>query len=322
MKLARQRADQLVRADRSLICIYLTGSLITPTPLLGGVTDIDLICVHAEEPAQAREVLRLSDEVHLDLAHYSQSVFHQPRRLRLDPWVGSYLCHNPLLLYETQHWFEFTQASVAAQFDQAETVMQRVRPLAEAARQTWFDLQNDEIEPGPQRVWAYLKALENAANALAGLSGPPLTERRFILDFPARADAIGRPGLAAGLADLLMVDLTSTDVLKVWHEQWVEALTTAGKQPSCPPRLLPPRRNYYARAAAAMLDDYPAAALWIMLRTWTQVVKILPAALPDWQSVCAQLGLEDDSRLGALDAYLDAMEETLDNWAAKYGVAD
>jgi len=322
MKLARQRADQLARADRGLVCIYLTGSLLTPTPLLGGVTDIDLICVHTEEPPRPREVLRLSDEVHLDLAHYSQSVFHQPRRLRLDPWVGSYLCHNPLLLYETQHWFEFTQASVAAQFDQAETIMQRVRPQADAARQTWFDLQNGEIAPGPGSVWAYLHALETAANALAGLSGPPLTERRLILDYPARAEAIGRPGLAAGLSDLLMAEPVPAETLQTWLEQWQVALTAAGKLETCPTRLQPPRRNYYARAAAAMLADYPAAALWIMLRTWTQVVQILPAALPDWQAACAQLGLEDESRLGALDAYLDAMEETLDYWAAKRGITE
>jgi len=51
-------------------------------------------------------------------------------------------------------------------------------------------------------------------------------------------------------------------------------------------------------------------------------VQILPAALPDWQAACAQLGLEDESRLGALDAYLDAMEETLDDWAAKRGITE
>ena len=126
LKLARDRAALLARQDRSLICIYLTGSLLFDAPLLGGTTDIDLICVHSEKTPQPRLVTRISNEVHFDEAHYSQTIFLQPRRLRLNPWVGSYLIHNPLPLYDVQHWFEFTQASVSDKFNDPEMVIQRL----------------------------------------------------------------------------------------------------------------------------------------------------------------------------------------------------
>ncbi len=80
------------RRSAILACIYLTGSLLSGSPLLGGTTDIDLVFVHTSTPAFPREeVVRLSDEVHLDIAHFSQTIFHQPRHLRVDPWVGAHL---------------------------------------------------------------------------------------------------------------------------------------------------------------------------------------------------------------------------------------
>ena len=123
LKLARNTVDLRTRLDRHLVCVYLTGSLLSNEPLLGGTTDIDLVFVHDSEPPVAREVERVSDEVHLDIAHFSQMVFQHPRSLRLDPWLGGYLIENPVVLYETQHWFEFTQASVAAQFNRPETIL-------------------------------------------------------------------------------------------------------------------------------------------------------------------------------------------------------
>ena len=86
LKVARESADKYSRRNRDLACIYLTGSLLSETPLLGGTTDIDLVFVHTVQPAFAREIVRLTDEVHLDIQHLSQTVFHQPRRLRL---IGS-----------------------------------------------------------------------------------------------------------------------------------------------------------------------------------------------------------------------------------------
>ncbi|MFN7037533.1 MAG: hypothetical protein ACK4SN_14335, partial [Bellilinea sp.] len=105
-KAARESAERYARRDRSLVCIYLTGSLLGDEPLLGGTTDIDLIFVHTTLPPYGREIVRLTDEIHLDIAHLPQSVFQQPRRLRADTWIGSFLCANPIPLHDLGHWFE------------------------------------------------------------------------------------------------------------------------------------------------------------------------------------------------------------------------
>ena len=41
---ARENAAKLAQKDRGMICIYLAGSLLREDPLIGGITDIDLIC--------------------------------------------------------------------------------------------------------------------------------------------------------------------------------------------------------------------------------------------------------------------------------------
>ena len=43
LKLAHEAAVQRARVNREITCIYLTGSLLSEAPLLGGTTDIDLI---------------------------------------------------------------------------------------------------------------------------------------------------------------------------------------------------------------------------------------------------------------------------------------
>lgn len=327
LRTARDQAAQIARTNRRLVCIYLSGSLLLDDPLLGGATDIDLFVVHDDEPPTPREMVRLTDDVHLDIAHLSQSVFHLPRHLRADPWIGSFLCAGPLMLFDIQHWFEFTQASVFAQFFRPETVLERARPLAAAARQAWFDLQSVEGAPTPAQMHAYLNALENAANAVCMLTGTPLTERRFFLEFPARVEKLGRPGLAAGLADLMTPDLPGEDDWQRWLPGWGEALKSAAALPQHPPRLAACRRHYYERAVNALHADSPAAAMWTMLHSWTRAAAVLgddSACLPGWRNALEDLGLGTGfaQRLEPLDAYLDSVDETLEDWARANGVTD
>ncbi|GAP12874.1 hypothetical protein LARV_00614 [Longilinea arvoryzae] len=321
LKTARDTAAQRARASRDILCIYLTGSLTTEQPLLGGATDIDLIIVHSNQPAIEREVVRLTDEVSLDIAHYSQHLYQRPRLLRTDAWIGSFLAEDPLQLYDVAHWFEFTQASAAAQFNEPENVIQRARPLAESARQGWLALEG--AAETPQTLRAYLKVIEQAGNAVACLSGSPLTERRFMLNLPERASAIGRPGLADGLADLF----TPSEPLDAgrWTElnaAWQSTLTAAAALPEAPARLHTARRLYYERAVDALREDQPAAALWILLRTWTLAVL---AGAPDagWKDACRALELDEahfERRLAGLDGYLDGVEEAQDEYIRANGI--
>lgn len=326
-KFAKTYVNQQLMMKRRPVCIYLTGSLLEEDPFLGGATDIDLIYVHDFEQPVKREIIQVTDAVHLDIAHLSQDVFHQPRQLRTDSWLGSYLCYNPRVLHDTQHWFEFTQASVCAQFDLPGNIIERARPMAETARQIWMTLSGSRSSTDTQNTLSYLQALELAANAIACLSGPPLTERRFLLHFPKRAQAIDRPGLAAGLIDLILAseDQLEKD-LPEFVESWKAGLVAAGKTTNCPPHLQPPRLQYYSRAVEALWEQLPAAALWIILRTWTAAACLLGPASPVAQTCDETLrqfnlaGDQIETRLDTLDAYLDNVEEVLDQWAEKMGL--
>lgn len=326
LKAARTAVQQRTMRDKHIVCAYLTGSLIDDLPLLGGTADIDLIFVHAGPPALPREIMRLTPDVHLDFAHHDQSLYNLPRELRLNPWVGSYLVKDPIVLHGTQHWFEFVQATVFSKFYQPENVIGRAQPLAEKARQTWLDFQLDPQEPDGQRIWLYLQALENAANALAVLNGAPLTERRFLLQFPERVSALGYPEMGPALAELLGARQPDKNTLNNWHSNWQEALSRCGALSSCPINLLPLRHPYYVRAVEALSQDEPAAALWILLRTWTQATLCTPlpkVMVENWQESLAQIGLTGaafQDRLNDLDRFLDHVEEIIERWAITNGL--
>lgn len=328
LKIARDTAAQRVRASRRLVSAYLTGSLLGDDPLIGGTADIDLVFIHDSEPPVRREIVGLVEPVHLDIAHYSQAEYSQPRRLRQDPWLGPYITAHPLLLHDSAHWFDFTQAAVTAQFSDPENILARAQTLATSARQAWLELRLPAAgggSPTPPQLWRYLKALEEAGNAFASLTGAPMAERRFWDGLPERAAALGRPGLAAGLADLLLPAPLSAETWQSWQAPWRDALASAAADPACPPRLHAARRDYYLRAAAALFESQPAASAWLALRTWTQAA-LLPsgtALLDAWRATLPDIGMAGEgfaSRLDSFDAYLDSLEETLDIWAKDNGI--
>lgn len=323
LKVARDAAAERVRLRRSLLCIYLCGSLLTEEPLLGGSADIDLFLVYDSQPPLEREIVPVSNEVHLDIAHFSQRTFSQPRQLRVDPWLGSFIYEHPILLHDTAHWFDFTQASLSSQFNQPENILQRASGFSTAARQGWSTLKQGWAASNPAALLTFLKTIEQAANAIACLSGTPLTERRFILQFPRRAAAVGRPGLAEGLVDLFASHPVAE--WSTWLEGWQEALSAAAQLPEVPPRLHPCRQVYYRSAIEALREQHPQAALWLLLRTWTLAASLLPQqhpALNHWQAACHALDFDDTGlpeHLNSLDSYLDSVEETLELWGRKSG---
>lgn len=325
-KLALNTVSFQIKTGLRLVCAYLTGSLLSEDPLLGGTTDVDLVFVHDREPHISREVTKVTNEVHLDIAHVSQSMFTQPRRLRSNPWFGSFLCSNPILLHDTQHWFEFTQASVCSQFHDPEYVVSRARSQAEHARQCWLEMSNGGFPETLPRAAAYLDTLEKAANAIACLSGPPLTERRFLLLFPQRAERVGRPGLASGLIDLYMSQPVEEDTWQRWVDNWSRRFQASAHLKRCPPSLSACRLAYYEGAVNALRQEHPEAAMWILLRIWVRTLLNLPENETNqkvWQEACRTLELDEEhfeQRLGDLDVYLDHVEETLDLWAEQYGV--
>lgn len=324
LKIARDTAARLARKDLNLLSVYLHGSVLEDLPLLGGTTDIDLVCVHIEDVGVQREIERLTDEIHLDIAHHTRTDYGNTRELRVHPWLGPTI-FGCKILYDPQHFMDLTQANVRGQFNRPEFILERSRGQAEHARQMWLTMYNMSADPGLDEVNLYLRAVEHVANAVTSLSGPLLTERRFLIRFPERAAAVGRQGFYPGLLGLLGGPNVDPETLQDWLQAWQSAYEGIPKG-EVPPRLHPHRLNYYRRAFEYILGgERPLGVLWPMLRTWTKAVSLLPEESGErgsWQEALHRLGLLGSGfseRVAALDAYLDTVEETLEEWGRDSG---
>lgn len=327
VKLAKDHLARRMRQPNDIIAVYLTGSVLRPEPLLGGTTDIDMVIIHKENPAVAREVLRVSTEVSFDIEHHHQSFYTFPRRLRQNPWLGFALCDHNSFLYDPDHWLDFIQAGVSAQFDTPESFYARSSALAEKARQTWFELEANETDSLPAWMVGYLKAVGLAANAIAALSGEALTIRRLLLDFPARAEAVGQLPLAGALARLLGNENFSPEAYHLWRPAWEQALLSASQAPNCPPNLSRARKPYFLTACDSIAESGNAfATLWPILETWRQSAEVLadvPAQQESWLEFLASLGftsLTTEKMTQSLDYFIEQVEALLETWKGEYGL--
>ncbi len=323
IRIAKETALKRANADPELVAAYLTGSLRSENPFLGNSTDIDMVLVHAGDVTTRREILPLTPEVHLDIVHNPRSEYEKPKELRVHPWLGPDL-YDSLPLYNTQHFFEFIQAGVRAGYDEPVNVLARARRNAEHARQIWSGLGHSQ-EAGPSRLLSYLKSVDHAANAIAVLTGSPLAERRFQLQFQERASAAAVPGLAAGLAGLLGGAQVDGTALRKFLPEWEKAFVEAGRRDGASPSIALPRLGYYKLSFEAMLTgESPQSILWPLVHTWTlSAVVLSPAHQAKWKAACETLGLTGkafNERLEGLDRFLDTVEETLENMAARQGV--
>jgi hypothetical protein len=167
--------------------------------------------------------------------------------------------------------------------------------------------------------------LDGAANAVALLSGEPLTERRFLMNFSTRAEAIDRPGMVPGLLGLLGAPRIKPMDLTSWVGEWENTLDALPEEERHP-RLHPYRRKYYRLAFDAIIGGGQAEnVLWPLLRNWTLAVQTLPEgdpALQSWKDVCLKLGLMGDEfseRITGLEMFLDQVGEAINEWAEENG---
>ncbi len=214
-KFILETVDRRTRSGSNVLAVFLCGSFLGENYALGGSADVDLFFVHLDPPELEHELLRMTDDIHLDIVHHCQQDYRDTRHLRVHPWLGPSL-NACKILYDPQHFLDFIQASVRGQYGRPDHVFQRARVQADKAREIWFHLQSDSIDGSPAAVNEYLTAVENAANAIASLIGAPLPERRLLLEFPARAEALGRPGLFHGLLGLLGSPRLERELLTSW----------------------------------------------------------------------------------------------------------
>jgi predicted nucleotidyltransferase len=328
IRIAKETAQERAYNDKDIIAAYLTGSLANDEldPMLGGTADIDIIFVHKDEPKHRREFVRLTPDFHADISHRAKAEFKRPRELRLDPWLG-WEMYDPQLLFEREKFFEFVQAGLRAgfEFNSPALALQRSRSLLAHGRQIWRDLLEISDTVMPKDVAQYMKSLYHGVNAVAELSGPPLQERRLMMDFESRAETAQRPGMDAALTGLLGASALDVSAIHAWLPDWKHAFESATESSRVDPRINPVRMNYYEKAILAMLEtSKPCVALWPLLQTWTLAVDVLPDMTANpWRAACGQLGLTAagiEERVDALDHFLDEVEALLDDLSAQYGL--
>jgi hypothetical protein len=327
LRIAKETAQERAYNDTDIVAAYLTGSLLNVDPMLGGTADIDIVFVHKNKPIQPREFVKLTPDFHLDISRREKSEFKSPRELRGDPWLG-YEMYDPMLLFEREKFFDFVQASLRAgfEFEQPPLMLLRCRKMLSHGRGIWMDLTEvDEATIGPKEIKKYMKSLFHAVNAVTELSGPPIQERRLLLEFPARAVAAGKPGMAAGAFGLLGAHHIDSEKLNLWFSDWKSAFKLASEKPNVDMRIHSARMNYYEKAIKAMLEsETPLAALWPLLHTWSLAAEVLEGDhLKFWQNAVGELGLLGagfTERVEGLDHFIDDIEITLDEIARENGL--
>ena len=328
IRLAKENAQERAFNNREIIAAYLTGSLISDAnPMLGATTDIDLVLVHASQPGARREIVKLSPDFHLDIHHRAKSDFKSPRELRADPLLG-YEMYDPMLLYEREKFFEFVQAGLRAgfEFNTPSLALSRCRKLLAEARKGWIDLMDiSQEKAGPLQVKQYLRALTYAGNTVAELTGGPLAERRFLLDFPSRAQAADRPTFTATMFNLIGASQVDPNEVSSWLPSWKTAFLTAAENTKVDQSIHAARLNYYEKAIEALLTaETPLTSLWPLIQTWTLAANVLnEEQAGKWKVTCQQLGLLGagfEKRVSELDQYLDEVEIRLDEIAVENGL--
>jgi hypothetical protein len=327
LRIAKETAQERAYNDQDIIAAYLTGSLLNVEPMLGGTADIDIVFVHKHTtPKQTREFVKLTPDFHIDIGRRMKDEFKSPRELRTDPWLG-YEMYDPTLLYEREKFFDFVQASLRAGFDfeQPPLMLQRCRKLLGHARQIWMEITELDEPAGPKEIRKYMGSLYHAVNAVAELNGPPIQERRLLLEFPARAQTAQQTQMTAAVFSLIGADSVDAEKVKSWISDWKSAFKVASEKKDVDLRINPIRLNYYEKAIKAMLDgEIPLAALWPLFHTWTLAAQVLENDnLAFWQDAAGELGFIRTSfteRVEQLDHFIDDIEVILNDIAAANGL--
>ena len=87
-KIAKDTVSQRVKTDHNVMAALLVGSVLFDDPFIGHTTDIDIVFICFNEPDTARQIIKLTNEVSLDLYFVEGTAFEPPRKLRTDPLLG------------------------------------------------------------------------------------------------------------------------------------------------------------------------------------------------------------------------------------------
>ena len=311
-KHAQVLVDKETKRDRSILAVYLRGSLLYGSPLIAGAGDIDLVFIHNAPPVNDHQIIKLTPDIHFDIEHHDEIMYRTPRELRLDPWLGPTL-RDAVPLYDPRHLLDYTQAGVRSNYAFPENLQARSKPLLDTARQFWMDRQNSPSKDMIVEYPAFLSALGSAVNAVAILSGPPLSTRRLGTDFADRSAAASAPGLNLAFQHLLGGIGLPDEILLDWINNWEKAMAILKTE--SPSSLLVEREIYFKKSLyTALKNSKPTDILWPLLVTWTEIITTLPnrtdLQLP-WIKTLTTLGVAGKDyivRLAAFDSFLEFCE--------------
>ena len=324
LKIARDTAAQRMAARHALISAYLTGSVAAGEPLLGDATDVDIIFVEDAEAPSPREVVRLTDQVALDLQYRTKAEYAHPKELRIHPWRGPELC-EPVFLRDPTHFFELVQSSARGQFHRPDHVAARARTFVEWAREELHVGVLPGMEPSsPVTIPALCRSLLYSANAAITLTGFPAAGRRLTMKLEAAARKLDR---AEGYGQFVALfgGEWSAESARAWITDW-SAAYRAG-QVVGDDLVHPARRTLYERGFQSQIEaDRAADAIWLMLYTWQACLKNLPGDslhADRWIAFLQQVKMaspaEFAERVRQAQAYVDLAAEVVEAWAEKNG---
>lgn len=321
IKLAKDNVEKRFVRDPNVTAVFLVGSLRQENAVVESAADVDLLVLHNGELLRDREIVRLSNEYHLDIAYETVDLYSQPRELRGEGWRG-WAMWDPVLLFQRGKFFEYTQSVVRSQFDEPVNIIKRARCFADPAREAFVQLQLNPESATPLKL---MDTAYKAGNALASLLGPPLPERKFLAEFPACARQMDLTELVQILFSTISGNI-SAEKIREKLPDWQEAFITASKYPG-DLRLHSARLAYYKTAIESQLEsDFPRSALWPMLQTWALSANsgnFNEDQMDLWQRTCFEFGMSPEQmpeRMQALDMLLENMEEILEQVAADNGL--
>lgn len=320
LKIARDTALQRMAARPSLVSAYLTGSVAASEPMLGEATDIDLVLIDSVPPPP-REIVRLTDQVALDIQYRDRAEYASAKSLRVHPWRGPELV-EPVFLHDPAHFSELAQATVRGQFYRPENVAARARTFAAWARAELHIGLLPGAEPDAPVTLANLsQALLYGANAAISLTGFPGAGRRLVMKLETAARQLGRPDLYQSFMDVLGGPDLERALAEQFLAHWAGAYRAG--QSSADEIVHPARRTIYQRGFEAQIQaDRSADALWLMLATWNVCMRSAPAGSGHgdrWTDFLAHLGMDspDAFRQRVLQAidFVTLAGDCVEQWA-------
>jgi hypothetical protein len=338
-------------ANGDVISGYVIGSVAVGDSLVGGSGDVDLVLIHELEPGTSREIVPLSNDVHLDIHNHPKRLYAQPVELRHHPWQGPAMC-EPAFLYDPSHFFEWAQAAVRGQFHRPDHVHARAVAFLARARRALGQI-------GARQRWLaeYLSAVLETANAAASLAGFPPAGRRLGLQLRERLEAVSQFELFDRFQRLLGADRISKRVCSDWTALWTRAFDTASAEQAArrseqresyrasdgqhqlstnsssqvaeiaiDPEISLDRRSYFLAAFQSMIEDGNGEfILWPMLMSWERSMQ--SDRQPEehrrhWSGVLETLRLSPkhaSRRESELEQLQDHVEVVLETWAERVG---